>query len=267
MIEVKALEDQIINVIHRPSQAPLFETSPRWVRVKFGKEFLADSKNVKLMLEPKRIGIYYFPLEDVRVDLLRPSEKTRPATFGTRRFHHVEVGDKRAEDAAWTFEDIPEEFAFVAGHVGFYWDRMDGWFEEDDEVFVHPRDPYKRVDVLQSSRHVEIKVEGETLAETTRPRLLFETGLPTRYYIPKLDVRMDLLEPTETTTRCPYKGGAVYWSARVGEKLYKDIVWGYPAPIPECPKIENHLAFFNERVEIFVDSELQPVPETPWSRA
>jgi uncharacterized protein (DUF427 family) len=264
---LKSLEDQVIQVIHRPPEAPLFETSPRWVRVQFGGEFVADSKNVRLMLEPKRIGIYYFPQADVRMDLLRPSDKTRRTDFGTRLYHHIEVGTRRGDNAAWTFEDVPDEFAFVRGYVAFYWDRMDAWFEEDDEVFVHPRDPYKRVDVLQSSRHIEVKIDGMTVAETSKPRLLFETGLPTRYYIPKLDVRMDLLEPTDTTTRCPYKGEAVYWSARVGNQLHEDIVWSYPAPIPECPKVEKHLAFFNERVDIFVDGDLQQRPDTPWSRS
>jgi uncharacterized protein (DUF427 family) len=132
-------------------------------------------------------------------------------------------------------------------------------------VFVHPRDPYHRVDVVHSSRHVKVVVDGEVVAETTRPRLLFETGLPTRYYIPKLDVRMDLLQPTDSVTACPYKGRARYWSVRVGDRTLKDLVWSYPAPIPECPKIEGLLSFYNERVDIYVDGELQPRPKTQWS--
>jgi uncharacterized protein (DUF427 family) len=142
---------------------------------------------------------------------------------------------------------------------------MDAWYEEDDEVFVHPRDPHHRVDVLNSSRHVKVVVEGVVVAETRRPRLLFETGLPTRYYIPKIDVRMDLLEPTDSITACPYKGRASYWSVRAGERLLEDLVWVYPAPIPECPKIENLLSFYNEKVDIYVDGELQPRPKTHWS--
>ena len=107
---------------------------------------------------------------------------------------------------------------------------------------------------------------GETLAETHRPWLLFETGLPTRYYLPKADVRMDLLVPTDRQTQCPYKGRARYWSARVGDRVEGDLAWSYPFPIPECPKIENLVAFYNERADIWVDGELQPKPETPWSR-
>jgi uncharacterized protein (DUF427 family) len=142
---------------------------------------------------------------------------------------------------------------------------MDAWFEEDEEVYVHPRDPHKRVDAIPSSRNVRIEVDGVEIANTNRPTLLFETGLPTRYYISRADVRLDLLEPTETMTQCPYKGRAQYWSIKTGEKVHKDFVWSYPFPIPECPKIEKLMAFFNERVDIYVDGELQERPKTQWS--
>jgi uncharacterized protein (DUF427 family) len=149
--------------------------------------------------------------------------------------------------------------AALEEHLTFFWDEMDAWFEEDEQIFVHPRDPYTWVDTVHSSRHVRVEIEGVTLG------LLFETGLPTRYYIPKLDVRMDLLEPTESATRCPYKSLACFWSARVGDKLVKDVVWSYPAPIPECPKIENLLSFYNEHVDLYVDEVLQNRPITPFS--
>jgi uncharacterized protein (DUF427 family) len=120
--------------------------------------------------------------------------------------------------------------------------------------------------VLQSSRHVRVVVGGETVADTHRPRLLFETGLPVRYYIPEEDVRMDLLKPSESLTSCPYKGTARYWSIKTGDKVLKDGVWSYPDPIPECPKVKDLFCFYNERVDaIFVDDELMPVPNTPWS--
>ena len=119
--------------------------------------------------------------------------------------------------------------------------------------------------LLASTRHVKVMIAGETVAETHRPFLLFETGLPTRYYIPRRDVRMDLLEPTDQTSRCPYKGIATYWTARVGDKTLKNAVWSYPNPIPENPKIKDLLCFFNERVDLYVDSELQERPLTPWT--
>jgi len=132
-------------------------------------------------------------------------------------------------------------------------------------VFRHPRDPYHRVDVLGSSRHVQVRVGGVLIAESRRPRLLFETGLPVRYYLPKLDVRLDLLTPSPTRTRCPYKGEAVYWSVQAAGDVYENIVWSYPAPIPETPKIENLLAFFNEKTDIVVDGVAQERPVTRWS--
>lgn len=151
-------------------------------------------------------------------------------------------------------------------YVAFYWASADAWYEEDDEVFRHPRDPYHRVDVLNSARHVQVRATCRLLvAESRRPRLLFETGLPVRYYLPKLDVRLDLLVPSPTRTRCPYKGEAVYWSVRNGGELQQDIVWSYPAPIPETPKIENLLAFYNEKTDIVVDGIPQERPVTKWS--
>ena len=131
---------------------------------------------------------------------------------------------------------------------------------------MHARDPHKRVDVLVSSRHVQVGIGGEIVADTRRPYLLFETWLPTRYYLPRDDVRMDLLEPSGLTTRCPYKGLATYWSVRVGEATERNVVWSYAEPIPECPKINGLLCFFNERVDLTVDGVLQPRPQTPWSR-
>jgi uncharacterized protein (DUF427 family) len=177
----------------------------------------------------------------------------------------LEVEGRSAENAAWNHPQPDADRAGLKDHITFYWNSMDAWYEEDDEVFVHPRDPHHRVDVLNSSRHVKVVVEGVVVAETRRPRLLFETGLPTRYYIPKIDVRMDLLEPTESTTACPYKGRASYWAVKVGDRHLADLVWAYPAPIPECPKIENLLSFYNEKVDIHVDGELQPRPKTQWS--
>jgi uncharacterized protein (DUF427 family) len=177
----------------------------------------------------------------------------------------VVVGDRRAQDAVWAYPTPIDSVAELKDYIAFSWNAVDAWYEEDDEVFVHARDPYHRVDVLNSSRHVEVRVNGVLVADTSRPRLLFETGLPVRYYISKLDVRMDLLTPTATRTRCPYKGEAVYWSVQAGDEAFADIVWSYPYPIPEIPKIENLLAFYNEKVDIAVDGVPQDRPVTKWS--
>jgi uncharacterized protein (DUF427 family) len=232
--------------------------------------FIADSTRVMLMWEPPRpVPIYYFPVADVRMELLVDSTHARSSgMMGEARYWDVRVAENLAQNAAWSYIGPPAGAPDASGYIAFKWDQMDAWFEEDDEVFVHPRDPYKRVDVMNSSRHVRVVIGGETFADTQRPRLLFETSLPTRYYIPKVDVRMDLLTKTDSHTRCPYKGIASYWTARVAGQEFKDIAWAYPAPIPECSKIENLVCFYNERVDaIYVDDELQPVPQTSWSKA
>ena len=234
------------------------ELSPRRVRAYFGGRLMADSRGVLLVYETKRPPAYWFPLEDVRMEFLEQREQSTDSA-GTVRWRMV-VNGRVADNGARAFAEPAGDRAALDGHLTFYWDQMDSWFEEDEEVFVHPRDPYTRVDTVHSSRHVRVEIDGVVVADTRRPVLLFETGLPTRYYIPKPDVRMDLLEPTSTSTRCPYKGTARYWSARIGDRTVKDIVWSYPAPIPECPKIENLLSFYNEKVDLYVDQVLQGDP-------
>jgi uncharacterized protein (DUF427 family) len=263
----ESLEDRDLEAVdrRRPSaDHPVWtEPYPRRVRAFLDGVAVADSDRALLLLEAMHLPVYYFPPEDVRTDLLEPTDRSTHCPYkGDASYWSVIVGDRVARDAVWSYQDPLPGRADIKGRLALYWHRMDAWFEEDDEVFVHPRDPYHRVDVLSSSRHVRVAVAGQTVAETRRPWLLFETGLPTRYYLPKADVRLGLLVPTDRQTQCPYKGRARYWS--VGAE--RNIAWSYPFPIPECPKIQNLVAFFNERADIWVDGELQPKPETPWSR-
>ena len=237
------------------------ELSPRRVRTYFGGELIADSDRVLLVYETRRPPAYWFPIEHVRMEFMEAKDRSD----GSSRRWQLHVKDRVLDNAARAYSKPAEDRAALQGHLTFYWDRMDAWFEEDEEVFVHPRDPYTRVDTVHSSRHVRVEIGGVVVAETRRPVLLFETGLPTRYYIPKQDVRMDLLVPTDSTTRCPYKGVARYWSGPIGDNMITDVVWSYPAPIPECPKIENLLAFYNERVDLDVDGVLQDRPISPFS--
>ncbi|MGH8909894.1 MAG: DUF427 domain-containing protein, partial [Egibacteraceae bacterium] len=163
------------------------------------------------------LAVYYLPEGDVRKDLLELTDRRTRCPFkGDASYWSVRAGGRVAVDAVWGYERPLDHAPPLAGHRAFCWERMDHWFEEDEEVFVHPRDPYTRIDVLSSSRHVRVLWGGEVLADSLRPRILFETGLPARYYLPAQDVRAGLLTPTPTLTRCPYKGLASYWSARVG---------------------------------------------------
>jgi uncharacterized protein (DUF427 family) len=243
------------------------ERSPRWVRAFLGGKPIADSNRALLALEPGRLPVYYFPKEHVRMDVLRPSDDPDGGASGPsqRHLYTLESNGRTVQDVGWSWLEPDAAHAQLKDHIAFYWAKLDEWFEEDEQVFVHPRDPRKRVDVMPSSRNVSVLIDREVIASTSRPHLLFETDLPTRYYIPRMDVRLELLEPSDTTTQCPYKGRAIYWSVRIGGRLYRDLVWSYSFPIPECPKIAQLLAFFNERVDIFVDGELQPQPVTPWS--
>jgi uncharacterized protein (DUF427 family) len=263
------LEDRVVTGYRndRIAAPMLIEPTQRRVRVFCAGVPVADSAEVKLVLEENHLPVYYFPEKDVRMELLQPTKKqTRCPLKGEASYWTITVGEKSFKDAAWSYREPVPGAEEIGGHIAFYWDRVDTWFEEDDEVYVHPRDPYHRVDVLQSSRHVRVEAGGEVLAETDRARLLFETHLPVRYYIPKLDVRMELLEPSPTRTRCPYKGEARYWHVTIGGKVLDDLAWSYQEPIPECPKIENLVCFFNERVDTYVDGKKIEVPKTPWSR-
>ena len=242
------------------------EPTARRVRVFVGGAVIADSNEVLVLYNGPRVPAYYFPRQDVRVDLLEVSEHCdADPRLGERSYATVVVGEHRAENALFAYREPIADGPDLSRHVSFVWDAVDAWFEEDEQIFRHPRDPYKRVDVVHSSRHVRILVDGQVVANSHRPMLLFETALPTRYYLPKLDVRMELLTPTDTRSRCPYKGEAVYWNLDVGGHHLDDVVWSYPAPLPEIPKIENLLAFYNEKVDIEVDGVVQQRPRTSWS--
>lgn len=251
----------------KPYEMPtLVEPSPRWVRVKFGDEIIADSKQVLFLQQygPDRMPTYYFPITDIRMDMLEPS--AHEPSSDEFQYWDVKVARQVAKHAAWTYTHPLSNLSALKGHITFTWNAMQAWYEEEEEVFIHARDPYKRIDVLASSRHVRVEIAGETVADTHRPYLLFETSLPTRYYIPQEDVRMHLLELNRLKTTCPYKGTASYWSVKLKDHVAKNVVWSYPEPIHEIPKIKNLLCFFNERVDTYVDGELQERPYTPWSQ-
>jgi uncharacterized protein (DUF427 family) len=182
------------------------------VRAYLGGEVVADTAHPRLVWEVPYYPAYYFPVEDVRNELLAPtSTVTHSPSRGDAQHFTIKAGGKEVEDAALQYVDSPiEELRHL---IRLDWDSMDGWFEEDEEVYTHPRDPYTRVDILATSRHVRVELDGVVLTDSTNARVLFETGLPPRWYIPKVDLRMDLLVPTDTATHCPYKGQAILGGA------------------------------------------------------
>jgi uncharacterized protein (DUF427 family) len=240
------------------------EQSAKRVRAYLGGEVVADTIHPVLVWEVHYYPAYYFPVADVRADLLEPDGGTAHSpSRGDGQTYTVTAGGKQAPGAAVRYADspIPE----LRDLIRLDWDAMDAWFEEDEEVFTHPRDPYTRLDILPSSRHVRIEVDGVTVAESSNPTLLFETGLPVRYYLPKTHVRLDLLTHTDSESHCPYKGQAEYWSVRTGDAVHEDIAWSYPTPLPESLGVAGHIAFYDEKVDVFVDGVRQERPHTKFS--
>jgi uncharacterized protein (DUF427 family) len=206
---------------------PHVEESPRWIRAHLGGETVVDSKRAKLVHPADRLPFFVFPEDDVRTDLL-----------GADRLNRRDEG------------------------LEVRWDAVDEWLEEEEPLIGHARDPFHRIDVRETSRHVVVRIGDETVAETRRAKALFETGLPTRWYIPQEDVRTELLEESDTDTICAYKGHASYWS--IGDE--DDIVWTYREPLNDAVPVKGMLAFFNERVDLEVDGVPQERPRTQWSR-
>ncbi len=241
---------------HLPAvKSEIWVPCPKQIRVLFNGKIIADSRRTMLLRQrPER---YFFPPEDINMDWLEPAGAPDTEKPERTRTWTVTVGDRKAEEAAWQYIEPPSGGGDAGEYITFNWESMDQWYEEDEPVSVHPRDPYTRIDVLQSSRHVKVVINGETVAESNRPVLLFETGHPIRYYLYRTDVRMDLLEPSDRQTACPYKGRAAHFNVKVGDTNRKHLVWTYNAPYPESARIKDLLCFYTERIEEFyVDGQL-----------
>jgi uncharacterized protein (DUF427 family) len=241
------------------------EPAEKRVRAFLGGATIFDTRHPTLVWEGPHLPVYYIPAADVAPEVLVDADHTdRSPSRGEARFWSVRVGDRLAANAACQYPDSPIEE--IRDLIRFEWAAMDAWFEEDEEVFAHPRDPHHRVDILRSSRHVQAILNDVTVADSHSPTLLFETGLPTRYYLPLTDIRADLLRPSTSSTSCPYKGNAAYWSLEVGGERFEDILWTYPEPLPESARIAGLACFYNERVDIVVDGVLQERPSTTFYR-
>ncbi|KIJ66958.1 hypothetical protein HYDPIDRAFT_108924 [Hydnomerulius pinastri MD-312] len=238
-----------------PFKEPFIEDSEKRVRVLFGGKFVVDTCKSKLVWEKPFYPIYFFSASDLSSSLLRKSEQSQNEE-GTTVYDLV-VGDREAKGAVTEFTGQGKHKE-LAGLIRVNFASADAWFEEDDRIYGHPKDPYKRVDVLRSSRHVRIEVNGVEVANTHRPFLLYETGLRRRTYIPLTDVRLDLLKPSDTTSLCPYKGWANYYNVHLPNgEIHKDIVWFYRTPNAECIQIIGLAAFYDEKVDVWVDGEKQ----------
>lgn len=230
------------------------------VRTYLAGRVAADTRHAVMVWEIPYYPAYYVPVGDVSAELVPTGKTEHSPSRGEAVLYDVHLGDVVAEGAARRYPDSPLEA--LRDLVRFEWDAMSEWLEEDEPVYTHPRDPFHRVDILASSRHVRVEIDGVTVADSTQPMILFETGLPARYYLPLTDVRLELLTPTATQTHCPYKGAAGYWSVDAGHGQHADLVWIYRAPLPESQKIAGRACFYDEKVDVYLDGELQERPRT-----
>lgn len=237
------------------------EDSPRRVRVLLRGIYIFDTTNTKLVWEHPYYPAYYFPTSALQNASYESNSDSNPS--GGEGFNVCDIklsnGDV-IESSAVKFSQGP-----LDGYTRLDSPAMDGWFEEDDPIYGHPNDPYKRIDIRRSSRPIRVEIDGVTLADASWAMHLFETMLPARYYLPRTSVDWELLRPSETTSLCPYKGEAKYYNAVIGDKTYEDIVWWYATTPLDTSLMQNMMCFYNEKVDIFIDGKKQERPKSKFA--
>lgn len=262
-----------------------YEPIEKRIRAKVAGVTVVDTTRAMLVWEPKRVvPTYGIPIADIAAEVVAGEHDAAgdatsagalpmgaPPELAGRRVYDPSVPFAvRATDGEPMTIRIPaadrEAAAFraadeaLADYLIVDFDGFDEWYEEDERNVGHPRDPFHRIDIVHSSRHVRVELDGAVLAESSKPYLLFEPPIPPRYYLPHEDVRLDLLQPSDSKSFCAYKGEASYF-AFDGD----DIAWTYPQPLREAAEVTDRVAFFNEHVDLVVDGERLERPVTPWS--
>jgi uncharacterized protein (DUF427 family) len=274
------MSTRALDVLHRAIAAGMHEPTEKRVRVVHAGHTVGDTRRALVVWEPRRIvASYAFPVEDLDCELVPAAavgpNGTDPADLpvlhpGIPFAVHTSEGESLTvripgatrEGAAFRPAD-PD----LAGYVVVDFFSFDDWYEEDERIVGHPRSPFGHIDIRRSSRNVRIELDGHVLAQSSRPTMLFETGLPPRYYLPHDDVRMDLLHPTTTRTWCAYKGQAAYWTLELPDRTMPDVAWTYEAPLFDVAPIKGLVAFFDERVDVIVDGERRERPRTEFAKA
>jgi len=245
-------------------EAGRIEPVPRRIRATLAGRTVLDTVNAIYVWEWPHFPQYYIPVGDISADALAGDGHEQRLSRGVTSVHDLRAGALERSRAVHVYTQATDER--LVGMARVDWDALDAWYEEDEQVFVHPRDPYSRVDALRSTRRVRVELEGVVLAESSSPVLVFETGLPTRYYLNRTEVAFEHLVPSDTVTACPYKGRTgAYWSVRVGEQLHPDLAWSYEFPTRELAPIADLVAFYNEKVDTILDGVLMPRPHTHFS--
>jgi uncharacterized protein (DUF427 family) len=240
------------------------EPVPRRIRAMLGGHFVLDTTAARYLWEWSNYPQYYIPLADIDSRYLLDENRTQRLRRGTARTFGLQVGGQARPSSVRVFGD--DALAGLAGLARIDWAALDGWYEEDEQVFVHPRDPYTRVDALRSTRAIRVELDGVVLAESSSPVLVFETGLPTRYYLSRTDLNYEHLIASDTQSECPYKGvTSGYWSVQTPVGHYSDLAWAYDFPTRQLLPIAGLVAFYNEKLDIYVDGELEPRPTSHFS--
>lgn len=243
--------------IEGPKSRLFFDDFPRRVRAIFGGEVVLDSERGKLLHETGHLPQLYVLEDDLRADLLEPTEhRTHCPHKGDASYWSFRVADRVADNAVWAYLTPNDEASWLGGgYRGIYFEAMDAWFDEDEEIVGHLRDPYHRVDVRKSSRQVRVLVNGRVVADTRHAMILSETGLPNRYYIPRRDIDLAVLEPSAKHTVCPYKGTSSYYTLAVDGQRLNDAGWFYPEPLNDAARLGDHLCFLADGIELTVDGK------------
>ncbi|WP_026911059.1 DUF427 domain-containing protein [Patulibacter minatonensis] len=237
------------------------EPVPRRIRATLAGRTVLDTIRAQYLWEWPFYPQFQIPMEDIDPDVLVDEEHEHRVKRGTVARYGLRVGDEHRPGAVRRY--LESTVPGIAGTARLHWDALDAWFEEDEQVFVHPRNPYVRVDALRSTRHVRVELDGVLLAESTAPVLVFETGLPTRYYLDRSAVDLSRLVPTDTVTPCPYKGRtSSWWSVDTGSEVHRDLAWSYDFPTRQLLPISGLIAFYDEQVDVTVDGVAQERPVT-----
>jgi uncharacterized protein (DUF427 family) len=246
-----ALSHAYRSQITAPNGRVAVEPVLKRIRVRFAGEVIADSTNALLLLERDRLPVYYLPLADIRTEFLEAVDTISFCPWkGTARYWDIVVGDRRSANAVWNYPEAHEDALDLRQYVAFYWNRVDDWYEEDERVSVHPRDPYVRVDVLRSSRHVTASIGDTALAESRDTRILFETGQPPRFFFPRIGVTIAELNGSDTVSASPYLGTARHLAYQTGDGALQDVAWFYVEPTPEAAALAELVTFDPDRVTI-----------------
>ena len=241
------------------------EPAPRRVHADLAGTTVFDTTRALYVWEWPNYPQYYVPLADVDPAVLVDEQHSQRLKRGTAHRHGLRVADTHRPGAARVHRE--DALEGLVDTVRFEWAALDAWYEEDEQIFVHPRNPYTRVDAIRSSRPVRVELDGVVLAESPSPVMVYETGLPTRYYVPRPHVRFEHLQPTNTVSQCPYKGAtSAYWSILVNGTTHDDLAWSYDFPTRQLQPITGMVAFYNEKVDHVLDGKPLERPTTHFFR-